>query len=287
MKWQGINEFVEVGEMESFTLAAKKLNISIAQVSRQVSALENRLQIKLLHRSTRKVSLTQAGKIFYQHCRDVLDGLDAAEFAVTKLQSSPQGKIKLSAPVTYGEQKILPLVHDFIIEHQQIEVNTVLSNTHVNLVEEGFDLAIRTGNLKSSSLIAKKLSVRATHVCASPQYLAQFGTPLTPADLKQHNCLSGVNSYWRFIENNKEKNIRISGGLRCNSGIGLVDAALKHIGIIQLPDYYVQQYLDSGILVNLLEQFKIPDEGVWAVYPDKLYLPAKTRLLMDYLSKNL
>lgn len=287
MKWQGITEFVEVGETESFTLAAKKLNISIAQVSRQVSALEKRLQIKLLQRSTRKVSLTQEGKIFHQHCRDVLDGLDAAEFAVSKLQSTPQGKITLSAPVTYGEQIILPLVHNFIIEHPQIEVHTVLSNSHVNLVEEGFDLAIRTGNLKSSSLIAKKLTVRATHVCASPKYLAKFGTPQTLADLKIHNCLSGANNYWRFIEHKKEKHVSVAGSLRCNSGIALIDAALKHIGIVQLPDYYVEQYVQRQQLINVLEPFKIPDEGVWAVYPDKLYLPAKTRLLMEYLAKNL
>ena len=285
MKWQGINEFVEVGETESFTLAAKKLNISIAQVSRQISALEQRLQVKLFHRSTRKVSLTQEGKLFHQHCKGVLDGLEAAENAITQMQSEPQGEIKLSMPVTYGEQIILPLVHDFMIEYQQISVSTYLSNSHVDMVDEGFDLAIRTGKLKSSSLVAKKLTVRATQVCASPNYLARFGMPKTLADLKAHNCLSGAQHYWRFIEDKKEKNIPVEGNIHCNSGTGLVDAALKHIGIIQLPDYYVKQHINSGQLVSILKEYKIPDEGVWAVYPDKRYLPTKTRLLIDYLSK--
>ena len=229
--------------------------------------------------------MTQEGKLFHQHCKGVLDGLEAAENAITQMQSEPQGEIKPSMPVTYGEQIILPLVHDFMIEYQQISVTTYLSNSHVDMVDEGFDLAIRTGKLKSSSLVAKKLTVRSTQVCASPNYLARFGMPKTLVDLKAHNCLSGAQHYWRFIEDKKEKNIPVEGNIHCNSGTGLVDAALKHIGIIQLPDYYVKQHLNSGQLVSILKEYKIPDEGVWAVYPDKRYLPTKTRLLIDYLSK--
>jgi len=203
------------------------------------------------------------------------------------MQSEPQGEIKMSMPVTYGEQIILPLVHDFMIEYQQISVSTYLSNSNVDMVDEGFDLAIRTGKLKSSSLVAKKLTVRATKVCASPTYLAKFGTPKVLADLKAHNCLSSAQHYWRFVEDKKEKNIPVEGNIHCNSGTGLVDAALKHIGIVQLPDYYVKKHLNSGQLISLLEKYKIPDEGVWAVYPDKRYLPTKTRLLIDYLSERL
>ena len=134
MQWEGISEFVYVAENESFTLASKKMGISTAQVSRQVSALEKRLNIKLFYRTTRKVSLTEEGRIFYQRCRGVLDGLNAAELAVTNLQSKPQGRVKLTAPVTYGEQQILPLVNDFAVQYSELEVTANLSNQQVDLV---------------------------------------------------------------------------------------------------------------------------------------------------------
>ena len=134
MQWEGISEFVFVAENESFTRASKKMAISTAQVSRQISALEKRLNIKLLYRTTRKVSLTEEGRVFYQHCRSVLDGLDEAERAITNLQSKPQGKIKISAPVTYGEQQILPLLNDFMQQYREVEVTAYLSNQQVDLV---------------------------------------------------------------------------------------------------------------------------------------------------------
>lgn len=287
MKWEGINEFVSVAETQSFTRAAKNLKISTAQVSRQVSSLEKRLNIKLFYRTTRNVSLTQEAQLFYQHCRNLLDGLDAAEQAISNLQSSPQGTIKLSAPVTYGEQKILPLINDFVQLYSEINVISNLSNSRVDLVENGFDLAIRLGQLKDSSLIAKKLAERSNYVCASPQYIKKFGEPHSLSELKNHNCLLGTRDYWRFNEQEKEKNIRVQGNIRCNSGIGLVDAALKHLGIIQLPDYYLQPYLDSGQLVTLLDNVREPPEGIWAVYPQNRYLSPKIRLLLDYLREQL
>ncbi|WP_265090449.1 LysR family transcriptional regulator [Psychrobacter fulvigenes] len=159
MRWDGISEFVYVAEYESFTRAAKELGISTAQVSRQVSALEKRLNIKLLYRTTRKVTLTEEGRVFYQHCRSVLDGLDAAEQAVSNLQSKPQGRIKLTAPVTYGEQQLLPLVNDFMVQYPDIEVTAFLSNQKIDLVDGGYDLAIRIGKLSDSTMMAKNSAV--------------------------------------------------------------------------------------------------------------------------------
>lgn len=287
MKWEGINEFVAVAETESFTQASKNLKISTAQVSRQISALEKRLNIKLFYRTTRKVTLTQEAQLFYRHCRDVLDGLEAAEQAVTNLQSSLQGTIKLSAPVTYGEQKILPLINDFVQLYSEIEVVSDLTNNRIDLLDGGFDLAIRLGQLEDSSLIAKKLDVRSNFVCASPEYINKFGEPHSLSELKHHNCLLGTRDYWRFNEQGREKNIRVKGKIRCNSGIGLVDAALKHLGIIQLPDYYLQHHLDSGKLITLLDNMREAPEGIWAVYPQNRYLSPKIRLLVDYLQKHL
>jgi len=287
MQWEGISEFVFVAENESFTQASKKMAISTAQVSRQISALEKRLNIKLFYRTTRKVSLTEEGSVFYQHCRSVLDGLEAAERAITNLQSKPQGKIKLSAPVTYGEQQILPLVNDFIKQYSDVEVTAYLSNQQIDLVEEGYDLAIRLGKLSDSSMMAKKLGKRTSYVCASPAYLSQHGIPHSLSELSKHSCLLGTLDYWRFLEADKEKSIRVTGKLRYNSGQGLVDAALKGLGIVQLPDYYVDLHLQSGELITILDNYQIPDEGIWAVYPHNRHLSPKIRLLVDYLAEQL
>ena len=301
MRWDGISEFVYVAEHESFTRAAKELGISTAQVSRQISALEKRLNIKLLYRTTRKVSLTEEGRVFYQHCRGVLDGLDAAEQAVSNLQAKPQGRIKLTAPVTYGEQQLLPLVNDFMVQYRDIEVTAFLSNQKIDLVDGGYDLAIRIGKLSDSTMMAKKLSRRTNFVCAAPAYLEKYGTPHSLSDLSQHNCLLGTRDYWHFIDfketdskkidseknADKEKNLRVSGTVQYNSGHSLVDAALKGLGIVQLPDYYVQQYLASGELVSLLDNYREPEESIWAIYPHNRHLSPKIRLLVDYLAERL
>ena len=296
MRWDGISEFVYVAEHESFTRAAKELGISTAQVSRQISALEKRLNIKLLYRTTRKVSLTEEGRVFYQHCRGVLDGLDAAEQAVSNLQAKPQGRIKLTAPVTYGEQQLLPLINDFMVQYSDIEVTAFLSNQKIDLIDGGYDLAIRIGKLSDSTMMAKKLSRRTNFVCAAPAYLEKYGTPHALSELSQHNCLLGTRDYWHFIDfkeidseknADKEKNLRVSGTVQYNSGHSLVDAALKGLGIVQLPDYYVQQYLASGELVSLLDNYREPEESIWAIYPHNRHLSPKIRLLVDYLAERL
>ncbi len=287
MQWEGIKEFVYVAESGSFTQASKKLAISTAQVSRQISALEKRLKIKLFYRTTRKVSLTEEGHIFYQHCRGVLDGLDAAEQAITNLQSKPQGKIKLTAPVTYGEQQILPLMNDFMQKYGDLEVTAYLSNQQLDLIEEGYDLAIRLGKLNDSSLIAKKLGSRTNYVCASPAYIERYGCPHSLSELDQHSCLLGTLDYWHFKDTGRDRNIRVTGRLRYNSGSALVDAALKGLGIVQLPDYYIEQHLAQGTLVTLLDNYRAPDDGVWVVYPQNRHLSPKIRLLVDYLAEQL
>jgi len=287
MQWDGISEFVYVAENESFTLASKKMAISTAQVSRQISALEKRLNIKLFYRTTRKVSLTEEGRVFYQHCRSVLDGLDAAERAITNLQSKPQGKIKLTAPVTYGEKQILPLVNNFLKQYDDVEVSAYLSNRQIDIVEEGYDLAIRLGKLNDSTMMAKKLGKRANYVCASPSYLDKHGIPHSLSELNNHSCLLGTNDYWHFRESGREKSIRVTGRLRYNNGYSLTDAGRKGLGIVQLPDYYVLKHIQSGELVTLLDSYRAPDEGIWAVYPQNRHLSPKIRLLVDYLAEQL
>ncbi|UGA57596.1 LysR substrate-binding domain-containing protein [Vibrio sp. VB16] len=285
--WEGVNEFVAVTEAESFTKAAKRLGISTAQVSRQISALETRLATKLFHRTTRKVSVTEVGMIYYQHCRQVLDGLEDAERAITHLQSAPRGLLKITAPITYGEKTIAPLINDFMSKYPELKVNINLTNQKLDLVDEGYDLAIRLGPLEDSSMMAKRLGARTQYVCASTGYLSTFGIPHSLSELDQHNCLVGTLEYWRFQDSGKPKNIKIKGNLVCNSGHALVDAAIKGLGIIQLPDYYVLPHIEEGRLTQILEQNRSPDEAISALYPNNRHLSPKVRVLLDYLEKAL
>ncbi len=286
MNWEGINEFVAVYESESFTQASRQLGCSTAQVSRQVSQLEKRLGSKLFYRTTRKVSATEAGQIFYQHCRQILDALDDAERALTDLQASPRGKLKITAPVTYGESHLVPLLNNFMQQHPDLELQCHLSNQTLDLITEGYDLAIRLGRLNNSSMIARRLSSRRLYVCASPGYLARHGEPHTLSELNHHSCLQGTLDYWRFRSQGQERNMRIHGRIRCNSGHALLDAALKGLGIVQLPDYYVEKALREKKLVSLLEGYRCEDEGIWALYPQNRLLSPKVRLLVDYLIEN-
>lgn len=285
--WEGVNEFVAVVDNNSFTHAAKRLGLSTAQVSRSVAALEKRLGTKLLTRTTRVVSPTEAGQTYYRHCKPILEELQAAERVITDLQAKPHGKLFITAPVTYGEQKIAPLVNDFAMAHSEVEVRMHLTNRKVDLVTEGFDVAIRLGKLDNSSLIARKLASRAIYTCASPSYLAKYGEPHSLSEVHHHQCLMGTAEYWHFQSQGKDRPIKVSPRLRCNSGTALIDAALKGMGIIQLPDYYVTPYLETGELVQVLSQFRVEDEGIWAVYPHTRHLSPKVRLLIDTLVQGL
>ncbi|UHQ55707.1 MULTISPECIES: LysR substrate-binding domain-containing protein [Microbulbifer] len=284
-EWEGVSEFVAVAEAGSFTGAARRLGISTAQVSRQVSALESRLSTKLLYRTTRKVSVTEVGQVYYQHCRQVLDGLEEAERAVSDLQQVPRGRLRLTAPVTYGETTLAPLVNDFALRYPELEVDMQLTNQKLDLVAEGYDLAIRLGKLDDSSMMARRLGSRTLYVCASPAYLAAHGEPHSLSELGQHNCLPGTLEYWRFREQGRSRDIRVSGSIRCNSGQALVDAALKGIGLVQLPDYYVDEHLRSGRLISLLEHYREEDDGIWGVYPHNRHLSPKVSMLLDYLGE--
>lgn len=286
-RWEGVNEFVAVAETESFTRAAKRLGVSTAHVSRQISALEDRLSTRLFYRTTRRVSTTEAGQIYYQHCRQILDALEQAERSMTNMQLVPQGRLRLTAPVTYGEKSIAPLVNDFVLRYPELDVEMKLTNQQLDLVAEGYDLAVRLGKLDDSSLMARRLASRTLYVCASPAYLAVHGTPHSLSELEHHNCLQGNLGYWRFQDAGHPRNVRIRGNVRCDSGRALLDAALKGVGIVQLPDYYVGPALDAGTLIPLLTLYQEDDDGIWAVYPHNRHLSPKVRMLLDYFVDSL
>ena len=285
--WEGVSEFVGVAETQSFTAAAKKLDTSVAQVSRRISSLEERLAVKLFNRTTRRVSLTEAGQLYYQQCKQLVEGLELAELAVTQMQSTPKGLLKVTAPVTSGEQQLAPLLHQFLERYPQVDLDLMLTNQKLDLIEMGVDVAIRLGRLQDSSLIAKRLSSRQLFVCASPSYLEQYGEPHTLSELSHHQCLVGSVDYWRFRDSKSEKSLRVSGRIHCNSGYALLDAAIRGLGLVQLPDYYVQPALESGELVEVLSNYRDEREGIWALYPQNRNLSPKVRLLIDYLAEQL
>jgi DNA-binding transcriptional LysR family regulator len=285
--WEGVNEFVAVAETSSFTQAALRLNTSVANVSRRVASLEDHLAVKLLLRTTRQVSLTEAGGLYYQHCKHLVEGLELAELAVSEMQLVPKGKLKVTAPVTFGEQKIAPLLLEFLQRYPLVELELILTNQQLDIIDQGIDLAIRLGQLNDSTLIAKKLSNRQLFICASPEYLEQNGEPHTLSELGNHHCLIGTYDHWRFADGNHSRMIKVHGRVRCSSGLVLLDAALKGMGLAQLPDYYVYDYLKSGQLVEVLGGYKDQREGVWALYSHHRHLSPKVRLLVDYLTQTL
>lgn len=285
--WEGISEFIAVAESQSFTRAAERLNLSVAQISRQIAALEKRLASKLFYRTTRKVSLSEEGQLYYRHCRLLQDGIEEAERALGSLKQTPQGLLRVTAPVTYGEQFILPLLNDFLCLHPKLDLQLDLNNKTLDLIDGGYDLAIRLGKLADSSLMARRLGSRRNYVCASPEYLANHGMPHTLGELHRHQCLLGNHPYWRFIEQGQERQWRLSGRLVCNSGPGLLDAARKGLGLVQLPDYYVGEDLASGALVSVLEAYQAAPEGIWALYPHNRHLSPKVSLLLDFLQQAL
>lgn len=284
---QGLPAFIQVAEQKSFTKAAQKLRLSTAQVSRSISQLEKRLNSQLFYRSTRKVVLTEAGELYYHYCHHALAQIQEAENALSNLRQEPEGLLRVTAPVTYGENIIAPLLNDFLSRYEKLRLQLELGNQQEDVIGRGFDLAIRLGKLDDSSLSAKRLADRRQFVCASPAYLQQYGTPHTLDELKKHNCLLGTLPYWRFSENKKSTLLRVQGTLQINSGTALLDAALKGLGIVQLPDYYVQEAIAKQQLVSLLIPYQNQDEAVWAVFPKREFMPLKVRVLLDFLTEQL
>ena len=286
-RWEGLDEFLAVADSGSFSAAAERLGVSASHVSRQIARLEDCLQARLLHRSTRRVSLTEAGQTFLQHCRSLLEARDEAWRAVSDLSGQPKGLLRMTCAVAYGERYIVPLVNEFMALHPQLAVDIQLTNRPLDLLHEGLDLAIRLGRLSDERLVATRLAPREMYLCAAPTYLERAGTPHSLAELARHNCLVGSTDLWSFAEEGGETQLRVQGNWRCNSGTAVLDAALRGFGLCQLPDYYVLEHLKSGELVSLLEQHRPPNTAVWALYPQQRHLSPKVRQLVDFLKSGL
>ncbi|HAE94969.1 LysR family transcriptional regulator [Hyphomonas atlantica] len=284
--WDGIEEFVAVATCMGFKPAAQMLNVSTSHVSRAVTKLENAIGAPLLYRTTRKVSLTDTGRTVLSQCEALIRARDEL-FAVVGGNTEPQGELKITCSTSLGERYISPIVRQFCQDYPKVEITLDLSNRLVDLIAEGFDLAIRTGQLEDSRLISSRVARRQFLVCAAPAYLAANGTPDRLDDLKSHNCIIGSSSSWRFRHGGQHETIRPRGNLKCNSGASVLDALLAGAGIGQLPLFYVAPHLESGELVELFADLRPEPEPIWAVYPQARHLQPKVHLLVDRIRAEL
>ncbi len=282
--------FAEVVEAESFSGAARELGISKSAVSKQVGRLEDRLGVRLLNRTTRRLSLTEAGETFYQASRRVLDQAEAAETAVSSLAAAPRGHLKLNAPMSFGFLHLAKAIPLFHARYPQIVVDATLNDRFVDLVEEGYDLAIRIGEMRDSSLVARRLAPSRAVLCASPDYLARHGAPLRPEDLAGHDCLIYSNldyrDEWRFAGPRGQSAVKVQGPFHANNGDALCAVALAGLGIVRLPSFIVGEHLLAGRLVPLLCDRPLPAQGIYAVYPHSRNLSAKVRAFVDFLAEH-
>lgn len=283
--WERVEAFIAVVRFGSFAAAARDLQVSNSHVSRLVSQLEQQLGTQLLYRTTRQIRLTDAGQLYYDSCRHLFDGLREAESLLQHHQGQPTGLLKITAATTFGDRYIAPLVNDFQLLYPQLKVQMYFSNRQVELIEEGFDLAIRMGVMRESTLVARRLCDRREYIVGSPAYLARITPPQTLTDLERHNCLVGTRGYWLLSDRGQRKDLQIRGNWQANSGPALLDAALKGLGLAQLPDYYVEEFLADGRLQAVLDDYRFTDAGVWVVYPQQRHLAPKVRLFIDFLAE--
>jgi DNA-binding transcriptional LysR family regulator len=281
----GLNAFVKVGELGSFSAAAKRLGWSKSAVSKQVAALEERLGATLLHRTTRAMSLTEAGTAFLARARALLAELAEAEAAVASLSGELQGTLWVNAPLSFGIRHVAPAVAPFLAAHPKLALELDLTDRFVDLVEEGYDLALRIGALADSSLIARKLAPVRRLLCAAPGYLARAGLPQTPQALAAHACLSyrqeRRSSAWTLEREGERLQIGVSGPLTTNNGDVLLEAARAGAGIVDLPTFYTCDDLRDGRLLPVLPEWHPPSLALYAVYPPNRHLSVKVRRFID------
>ncbi|WP_299313358.1 LysR family transcriptional regulator [uncultured Halomonas sp.] len=286
-RWDRVEAFVEVVRLGSFAAAARELSVSPSHVSRLVAQLEQQLGTALLYRTTRQTHLTDEGRLYFTHCRQLFDGFREAEAALSDLQERPRGLLSLTSATTFGERFIAPLVNDFLLEHPRLEVRMHFTNRQVDIIDEGFDIAIRMGRLEDSSLVARRLCERREYVVGAPAYFAHVSQPHALAELSRHRCLMGTRDHWRFAVDGVRREVRVPGSWRANSGPALLDAALKGLGLAQLPDYYVEEHLASGALISVLDAYRHDDTAVWAVFPRHRQRSPKVRQFVDHLVAHL
>jgi DNA-binding transcriptional LysR family regulator len=284
--FNGMKTFVSVVDAGSFAGAAERLSLSRTMVSKYVMELENHLGTRLLNRTTRRLSLTEAGAAYYERSVQILNDVEEAGQAATQLTARPTGTLKITAPVSFGILHLPHYLAEYGRRYPDVKMDISLNDRKVDLIEEGFDLAIRIGALAESGLIARRLAVHRGAVCAAPAYFERHGVPGAPADLVSHNCLNYTyaGDDWRFDGPTGSQVVKVSGTLRANNGDLLRVAALKGIGIIAQPLFIVGNDLKAGRLIEVLTDYSLGELGIYAVYPSRRHLSAKVRTFVDFLA---
>lgn len=289
-KVQEMTSFVAVVDAGSFVAAADATGQSKAAVSRHVGDLERRLSTRLLQRTTRRLSVTPEGQAFYARCKELLVAIDEAESELLSTRSEPTGLIRVNAPLTFGVLHLAPLWGQFCDENPKTKLDITLTDRVVDLIEEGYDVAIRISRMPSSTLVSRKLASSRLRLCASNRYLTKNGAPQRPSDLAGHRVISytylATQDEWRFTGPDGAESVRINARIHANNGDTCRRAALDHQGIVLQPDFLVGYDLNRGSLIELMPSYRAIDFGIYAVYPSRKYLPLKLRRLVDFLAES-
>lgn len=283
--------FTAVIEQGSFSKAAEALGITKSAVSKRITGLEAQLGVKLLHRSTRKLSLTEAGERYFEYAVQALRAAQEAENAATELQRVPKGTLRISTPMSFGRLHLAPIIPVFLKRYPQIDLHMNMSDTWSDVIAEGFDIVLRAGDLPDSLLIARRLTSLHSVLCASPDYIAGYGIPQIPQELIHHNCIlysyHTVTNEWVFIKNGEEETVRISGNYQVNNSEALRESLVQGLGIGRLPTFIAGSDIEAGRLAPVLKNYSMPYKSLYAVFPEKQYMPEKVRVFIDFLVENL
>jgi DNA-binding transcriptional LysR family regulator len=286
---QEITVFSKIVGTGSLSAAARDLGISPALVSRRLASLEARLGVRLVNRTTRSLHLTDEGAAYYETCARVLAEMEEADAAISAGRAEPRGILRVALPASFGNQHVAPLVPRFAQRYPDVQLALSLSDRAVNVIEEGFDLAVRIAELADSSLAARKLAPNRRVVCASPEYLRRHGTPRTPEELLQHNCLAtDFSMSWEYRDpQGKPGSVRVTGRYACDNWEVLRDWAVAGLGVALKSTWDVRRHLEEGRLVSLLPGYTFAtDVAIYAVYPHRRHLPAKTRAFIEFLAES-
>lgn len=278
--------FVATVDAQSFTAAADRLGLSKQLISRRIMALEDRLGARLLVRTTRRLSVTDTGRGFYERAVKILQDVDEAEQLVTNQNAAPRGTLRLSAPMSFGTLHLGPAIARFMATWPEVSMELDLSDRFIDVVGEGYDMAVRIGQLGDSSLIARAIAPTQLVVCASPDYLARRGHPQEPADLRQHDCLLYGQSRavdWTFVDKGRTVSLPLTGRLRANNGELARDAAIAGLGLAMLPTFIVGDALRAGTLVSVLDDHAPPPLTIYAVYPQHRQQSRTVRVFTEFL----
>jgi len=279
---------VELARAGGMSAAARELDVTPAAVSKRLAQIEARLGVRLFNRSTRRLSLTAEGEVYLENARRILGEIDDLDALIASRQAAPRGLLKVNAPLGFGRSYIAPAIAQFAQQYSEVSLQLQLTDRPADFVREAFDVAVRFGDLPDTSLIARKIAPNRRLVCASPGYLKKYGTPATPHDLARHQCIvlrqnDAAYGLWRFTKGRRSETVKVRGNLSSNDGEVTLTWGLAGLGILQRAEWDLARYLRSGRLVQVLEDYALPQADIYAVFPERHHLSAKVRVFVDFL----